>query len=227
MARTYQIFVINESNAPQQYALLNQVPSVTPTVTTGVWSNVLSVISLEREDTVLFTLDDEAYGFVGSSTKTPGTDGATVNTSDFEKVILGGLSTTGEEQKGTTLTTGIFQSLFKFTGEDAPLGGEGAFCVDTPFNFTVQNALEDNWVFGLGKSIGGQPVAAATMTPAPSTSCQITPSNIWYITYGQYVQGQILNIDEARTPVVAIDFSQLPAEVTVVHSQNGTLSIRW
>lgn len=142
MARTYQINVINESNASQQYALLNQVPSVSPAVPTGVWNNVLSVISLEHEGMALFTLDDEAYGFVGSSTKTPGTDGATVNPSDFEKVILGGLSTTGEEQKGTTLKTGIFQSLFKFTGEDAPIGGEGAFCVDTPFNFTVQNALE-------------------------------------------------------------------------------------
>lgn len=84
----------------------------------------------------------------------------------------------------------------------------------------------DNWAFGLGKSIGGQPVAAATMTPEPSTSCQITPSNTWYITYGQYVQAQILSIDGARTPVVVIDFSQLPAEVTVVHFQDGTFGIR-
>ncbi|KAH7120240.1 hypothetical protein B0J13DRAFT_612649 [Dactylonectria estremocensis] len=226
MAKTYQITIINESEASQQYALFNQVPSVSPTVSTGVWNNALSVISLEHGETVLFTLNDQSYAFVGSSSKTPGTDGATVIPSDFENVSLGGLNTTGGEQKGTTLKTGIFQWFFKFTGENAPIGGEGAFAVDTPLDFTLQNALEDNWVFGFGKSVGGQPVAAATITPQPGNSYQITPVNTWYITYGPYVQGQILKIDEARTPTVAIDFSQLPPEVTVVHFQDGTFAIR-
>jgi hypothetical protein len=84
-----------------------------------------------------------------------------------------------------------------------------------------------NYIVGLGGSRNGQGFDGplASFVPEPAVQYQILPSNTWYLTFGDYRQGSLISKDRLGA-IVAIDFNNLPANVTVVHDQTGQLDLQ-
>jgi hypothetical protein len=88
--------------------------------------------------------------------------------------------------------------------------------------------VTDRFIVGLGGSRNGQGFdrPLASFVPDPAVEYQIQPSNTWYLTFGSYSQGSLISKDSVGGPVVAIDFNDLPGDVTIVHDDSGRLVLQ-
>jgi hypothetical protein len=85
-----------------------------------------------------------------------------------------------------------------------------------------------NYIVGLGGSRNGQGFDGplASFVPDPAVEYQILPSNTWYLTFGDYRQGSLITKERVGGPLVAIDFNNLPGDVTIVHDYSGRLVLQ-
>ena len=65
----------------------------------------------------------------------------------------------------------------------------------------------------------------ASFIPAPHVSYQIQPTNVYYLTYGDYFEGSIIDSRMIGSQVIC-DFRQLPSKVTIVHDETGELYVQ-
>ena len=86
---------------------------------------------------------------------------------------------------------------------------------------------QDNYMTELGLSSTGGKKASATFVPEPRKNYQIQHMHmhIYYLTFGDYVQGSIIDVSKTKAPKM-IDFYMNPADVTVIHDENGKLKIQ-
>lgn len=84
---------------------------------------------------------------------------------------------------------------------------------------------QDNYMTGLGLSSTGGKKASATFVPEPRKNYQIQHMHIYYLTFGDYVQGSIIDVSKTKAPKM-IDFYMNLADGTVNHDENGKLKIQ-
>ena len=84
----------------------------------------------------------------------------------------------------------------------------------------------DNYVIGIGGSSGGNTGPTVTFVPQPGVSYQIQPSNKYYVTFGNYAAGNIIDVTKIAKKIVAVDFTKLPNKVKIKHDQNNVLTIQ-
>lgn len=89
MPNTYTITVQNNSGATQHYAIFNEPPEVSSTVSSKVWNNALKVANAGPGDSTTFTITSQYFAYVGSSTGVPGQDNVAVNVSNSKAVDIG------------------------------------------------------------------------------------------------------------------------------------------
>lgn len=252
MPNTYTITVQNNSGATQHYAIFNEPPEVSSTVSSKVWNNALKVANAGPGDSTTFTITSQYFAYVGSSTGVPGQDNVAVNVSNSKAVDIGTADLQGNAKKGTTLFMDIIEGAPQYPKTLDASGKPGAFAINTapgtPDNgFTFNNAKDskclipnplklspflnsnmtlcaDNWVIGLGKVVNGKTLPAATIIPQPNCTYQIQPINKWYITYGSYTSGQVMNVEMAGLNKATVDFTTGSANARVVHSDGGQIT---
>ncbi|CAH0022233.1 unnamed protein product [Clonostachys rhizophaga] len=229
MPNTYTITVQNNSGATQHYAIFNEPPEVSSTVSSKVWNNALKVANAGPGDSTTFTITSQYFAYVGSSTGVPGQDNVAVNVSNSKAVDVGTADLQGNAKKGTTLFMDIIEGAPQYPKTLDASGKPGAFAINTapgtPDNgFTFNNAKDNNWVIGLGKVVNGKTLPAATIIPQPNCTYQIQPINKWYITYGSYTSGQVMNVEMAGLNKATVDFTTGSANARVVHSDGGQIT---
>lgn len=89
------------------------------------------------------------------------------------------------------------------------------------------NVLKGNWLIGLGGSkVGGQSGPAALFAPEPGSSYEIQPIVQYYVAFGSYTQGNLIDVTQISTTNVLVDFTNGPDRVTILHSADGNLTIQ-
>ncbi|KAF4337525.1 hypothetical protein FBEOM_8623 [Fusarium beomiforme] len=229
MPNTYTITIQNNSGTNQNYALFNEKPVVTSSVASKVWNNALKIAPAGPGSSTTFTINSQYYAYVGSSSGVPGQDDVAVSVSTANPVDLGSTDLQGNPKKGTTLKMDVVDMAPQFTGKAAANGSLGAFGINTApgtddNQFTFQAAKDNGWVIGLGKVVNGKTVPAATIIPQPNCNYQIQPINTWYIAYGTYKAGQVVNFEMTGLTKATVDFTSGPSNARVVHSQGGQIT---
>lgn len=225
MPNTYTIRVINNSGAQQKYAFFTEKPQVTGRVQGQIWQNVFASAGAAPSQTAVITVYQQYFAMCGSSQGKPA-DGVTVNVTGMSLVTLGSKARDGTQLPGTTLPFTVIDEVPQFGAEVAKTSYVNAYQVNTDGSFTVKDAQNNNYVIGLGGSSGGGRTGpAVTFMPEPNVQYQIQPSNTYWVTFGDYKAGNIIDVLKVGMKV-PVDFTQLPNDVTVIHDENGNLTVQ-
>ncbi|KAJ3536665.1 hypothetical protein NM208_g5750 [Fusarium decemcellulare] len=231
MANTYTITIINQSGTTQKYALFYAPPFVNSAIESPVFSNAVEVIPARNADQITFSVTDQFYGYAGIADGTPGVGDVGIVEMQPMPVSLGGQDMTGAATPGTVLQMIIIEGAPQFTGSelgDVPAFGFSILATpsDASNDFTNETAVANHWVIGLGTCVNrGDVQPAATMTPQLSNIHQIKPTNIWYLTFGSYSQGQIYNIEADSASTAVFDFTE-SLNATVIHNDDGQFTVQ-
>ncbi|CAG9951188.1 unnamed protein product [Clonostachys rosea f. rosea IK726] len=212
MPNTYTITVQNNSGATQHYAIFNEPPEVSSTVSSKVWNNALKVANAGPGDSTTFTITSQYFAYVGSSTGVPGQDNVAVNVSNSKAVEVGTADLQGNAKKGTTLFMDIIEGAPQYPKSLDASGKPGAFAINTaPVLPTTASPLTT-------------PRTTTGSLASPNCTYQIQPINKWYITYGSYTSGQVMNVEMAGLNKATVDFTTGSANARVVHSDGGQIT---
>ncbi|KAL8718285.1 MAG: hypothetical protein Q9225_004563 [Loekoesia sp. 1 TL-2023] len=221
---TIQILVKNHSGANRVYFLFVEAPEVS--VGPKVFQNVYMASSTVADGTgsATFTCHTDYYAVCGTS---PGQDlksNVRVTTGDSE---IAGLCQGG--QNGTHhLMTGApgNSAMFDKPNKKVDCTQKGAFMISSA-NFLLGNGA--NQFIGLG---GQDPVDSSNIVPIavvpaqPSTDAYIVPKAIYYISWGTYLPGQIIDVTTIAKPA-KLDFTGTAAtSASVVHKNDGSWDIK-
>ncbi|KAF5593865.1 sulfatase [Fusarium subglutinans] len=226
MVSTYTITVKNQSGVQRKYALLNKKPKVTGTVQGEVWSNVFATKTLSVDYRATFKLTNKYYAVVGSSDGNPG-DAVHMDISGNHEVTLGVKTETGGIIPGSTLKMVVDDDVPQLSTETFPNSSlANAFEIQTG-EFSTAKAKKGKYMIGVGGSTNGTGLsgAQATFCPEPLTTYQIEPSNTYYLTWGKYEQGDLVNYTEVAN-IKEIDFTKLPNEIAIIHDDCNRLEIQ-
>jgi hypothetical protein len=81
-------------------------------------------------------------------------------------------------------------------------------------------------MIGLGGSSGGDATGpSATFIPEPNVKYQIQPANTYYVTFGNYTEGVLIDVTKIGT-TCKIDYTKQPMNVSIVHTEKGELVIQ-
>ena len=226
MVNKYTITVKNQSGAQQHYALFNKPPVVTGRVQGQIWANVFATGNTPSNSVAHFQMLTQYYGIVGSSQGTPA-DGVVVDVTGERAVELGQLSSNGTQVPGTTLTLKVVDEAPQFDQTPNPNGSYvNAFEIRSGTDFTIAEAKKGNYMIGLGGSkTGASDGPAATFVPEPNVDYQIQPVNTYFLTFGDYTKGAIIDVNKIGT-VATVDYTQMESDVTIIHDAHGNLNIQ-
>lgn len=224
----YSITVKNESGSHQHYALFSKAPQVTGTVQGQVWSNVFATANTPKQQTAQFTVYKQYYAVCGSSNGSPD-QGVQVSVGQTLPVTLGVKKPDGTVVHGTTVGL-IDDGGAPAFSDTLPAASSypNAFEIDTHPDFTVQDAKDGNWLIGLGGSSNGTGSTgpAATFMPEPNVKYQIQPVNTYYVCFGDFTKGALIDVTKIGGSTCTIDFTHLPSSVTIVHDAEGELVLQ-
>lgn len=80
---------------------------------------------------------------------------------------------------------------------------------------------------GFGGSSGRRDTAPiATFVPQPNARYRIEPTNVYWVTSGQYRAGEIIDGDRAQDPV-RVELAQASSDVTIDHIHLGQINVQW
>ncbi len=65
----------------------------------------------------------------------------------------------------------------------------------------------------------------AIFTPQPNVKYQIQPANTYYLTYGDYAPGELIDVTKLGE-TLTIDFAHHSPNFNVVHNSYGTLILQ-
>jgi len=78
-------------------------------------------------------------------------------------------------------------------------------------------------MIGLGGSTSGTDKGPSAMfIPQPNVKYQIQPVNTYYITYGDYTPGVLIDVTKVGE-TLEVDFAHHSPDVKVVHNEHGSL----
>ncbi|KAK2605656.1 hypothetical protein N8I77_008480 [Diaporthe amygdali] len=227
MVNKYTITVKNNSGAHQHYALFNKPPKVTGLVQSQIWSNVFATGNTPKNSTAKFSVYTQYYAIVGNSEGSPA-DGVQVNVTAEREVNLGSTKPDGEVVPGTTLGLSVSEDAPEFDDTTFPDGAyKESYEIKTKNDFTINDAKKHNYMIGLGgaKTGSGSMGPAATFMPEPNVDYQIEPVNVYYLTFGNYTQGALIDVNKIGS-LCTIDYGVLNDDVTVVHDDHGNLVVQ-
>lgn len=239
------IKVQNRTGSNQSYALFNEAPRVEGHVQGKVWSNIFETKRSPNGAVASFSVSSQYFAFTGISEGSP-EDGVGVDVSSEKPITLGSLRSDGEHVPGSTVQISGEDHALRFGNDSSPDSGfVGAFAIRSGSDFSSSDAKRgksswikdsifksltyatDNYIVGLGGSRNGQGFDGplASFVPEPTVQYQVLPSSTWYLTFGDYRQASLISQDRVGA-VVAINFNNLPANVTVVHDESGNLKLQ-
>ncbi|CAJ0550955.1 Ff.00g108850.m01.CDS01 [Fusarium sp. VM40] len=221
------IKVQNRTGSNQSYALFNEAPRVEGHVQGKVWSNIFRTLRAPNGATASFSVSSQYFAFTGTSEGRPD-DGVGVDVSSEKPITLGSVRPDGAHVPGSTVQLSGEDNALRFGNDSSPDSGfAGAFSIRSNSDFTSNDANRGNYIVGLGGSRNGQGFDGplASFVPEPAVQYQILPSSTWYLTFGDYREGSLISKDRVQA-VVAIDFNNLPPNVTVVHDEAGNLELQ-
>ncbi|KAM0554013.1 hypothetical protein ACHAPJ_007088 [Fusarium lateritium] len=228
MANRYTIQVQNQSGIDQEYALFNQPPRVSGRHQDQVWSNVFATGRAPTGSTTSFEVSKQYYAITGTSMGSP-QDGVQVEVSSWRPVKLGSSESNETSVPGTTLSLAVQDDMPQFSDSPRPDGAyPNAFEIQTGNDFTLRDAKSGGFLIGLGGSQSGNDIDGplATFLPEPCVEYHIEPSNTYYLTYGRYTKGSMIDVNKVGRSVT-IAFSSLPSnDVVIVHDDYGKLRIQ-
>src|SRR5579862_8098708 len=80
--------------------------------------------------------------------------------------------------------------------------------------------VEDNYMIGLGGSKTGNTDngPSATFVPEPNAHYQIQPANTYFLAFGDYTKGNIIDVQKIGGQVLEIDFTKFTSrDIKVSH----------
>jgi len=83
-------------------------------------------------------------------------------------------------------------------------------------------------MIGLGgsKTGNGNDGPQATFVPEPNVDYQIQPVNTYYLTFGDYTKGALIDVNKIGA-MATIDFTQTDnSDVVIIHDDHGNLNIQ-
>ncbi|KAF5635785.1 sulfatase [Fusarium sp. NRRL 52700] len=226
MVNRYTITVENQSGVQRKYALFNKKPNVTGTVQGEIWSNVFVAKTLPVDNSATFRLTNKSYAIVGSSDGNPG-DAVYMDISGNQEVTLGAKTAAGEVIPGSTLKVVVDDDVPQFSTQPFPNSSlTNAFEIQTG-EFSAAKAKKGKYMIGVGGSTTGTGLsgAQASFCPEPLTTYQIQPSNTYYLTWGEYRQGDLVDYTKVAN-IKEIDFTKLPNEIVIIHNDWNQLKIQ-
>ncbi|KAF2130072.1 hypothetical protein P153DRAFT_385308 [Dothidotthia symphoricarpi CBS 119687] len=232
MINEYTIMVKNDTSDFKEYYIFSELPEVTPPVNGNLWSNILVGCNVQPDKSATFTIETQFHAVVGCSAETPA-HGVVVNANNYRNVTLGSLNPTGGTISGTTLELDASDGAPFFTNTVLPDGGMvNAFQVKAPVggsHFKISDAKTGNFFVGVGSSASdydGKPTA--TFMPEPNASYQIKPTNQYYLTFGSYTPGQLVDVTMMASDTVLLDFSydNAPSTFYVVNNDSNQLLVQ-
>lgn len=227
MVNKYTITVKNNSGAHQRYALFNKPPKVTSRVQSQIWTNVFATGNTPKGNTARFSMYTQYYAIVGTSEGSPA-DGVEVDVTGQRQVNLGATKPTGEVVPGTTLGLTVSDDAPWFEDNTYPDGAYvKSFEIKTKNDFTIAEAKKQKYVIGLGgaKAGTGSVGPAATFMPEPNVDYQIEPTNVYYLTFGNFTPGSLIDVNKIGSLCV-IDYGVLNDDVVIVHDDHGNLVVQ-
>lgn len=239
----FRIIINNKSGSAQDYAVINQAPKVNNPE--KIWSNVYETLLCGNGGTAEFCLPGSYYGMCSTGTSDSGVG---VRVSHTKPVTLGSTARDGTTIFGTTL--GLEKSAagpcFEFDNDTRPNGGyPGAFEIVTgifdgrlaakseslsAYVLMTQQlilSVSDDCSIGLGGGKDGSVQALASFMPEPALCYQVQPSNIWYVTFGAWDKGALVDVSQivCSCTIDLINFEELRT-VRIVHDKDGILTIQ-
>jgi hypothetical protein len=82
-------------------------------------------------------------------------------------------------------------------------------------------------MIGLGGSRTGNSNdgPSATFIPEPNVDYQIEPVNTYYLTFGDYTKGALIDTNKISA-MATIDFAELDSDVVIIHDDHGRLTLQ-
>ncbi|CVL03554.1 uncharacterized protein FMAN_15133 [Fusarium mangiferae] len=191
-----------------------------------IWSNVFVTKTVPVENSVTFKLSNKSYGVVGSSEGNPG-DAVYMDVGGNHEVTVGVKTATGEVIPGSTLKMVVDDEEAQFSTETFPNSSmTSAFEIRTG-EFSAAKAKRGKYMIGVGGSTNGTGLsgAQATFCPEPLTTYQIEPFKTYYLTWGNYQQGALVDYTKIAN-IKEIDFTKLPHEIVITHDEYNYLNIQ-
>ncbi|KAI0187155.1 hypothetical protein EV127DRAFT_483512 [Xylaria flabelliformis] len=221
MPNTFEITIINESGSSQGYLLFCAQPQISSgsgsQVFQNVWMTAPPIVSNPQgKSSTTFVINQQFYGVCGTSVSNL-SSGVIVSTNDYEEVDLGNGQTPGTLLNFTTIGGANFSSF----SNKGPLNGGFTISGDSSWKLPDPN----NTFIGLGgRDMRGRVVPVATLLAAPSTTYNIFPKVVYYISTGSAVEGEIVDITSFGN-VQLVDFSSSTYNSqTFIHQNDGTYS---
>ncbi|KAI0390901.1 hypothetical protein F5Y17DRAFT_37005 [Xylariaceae sp. FL0594] len=227
------ITVTNNSGVMQSYGLFSAVPTITP-ASDPVFNDIITVFKgvPGNGGQAFFTMPSaELYAICGAVNRDAIDDGVQKEIVDKQAVVLGHTADDGKTVPGSTCSVLVENGspTFDRGASVAPMGNAGCFCVRTNTDFSYKEAKQGRYVLGFGVSTTPQMVKDvgpfAMFCPAPNTSYQIMPSNVFYVAIGTFYPRDATP-EGLETSSCKIDFNQLPSnDVGLVHDERGKLTV--
>ncbi|OAL36095.1 hypothetical protein AYO20_04509 [Fonsecaea nubica] len=230
MVNQFTINVVNNSGSQQNYAFFTEIPKITGKVQNKIWQNVFVNKGAADSQTVSVNIfERKSLHFpVSRSLSSQGTpaDGVTVSVAGMAPVTLGIQNADGTQVPGTTLPFTVVDQVPQFGPKTADSSFVNAFEIDTDGSFTTKDAQNNHYVVGLGGSAGGGKTGpTVTFVPEPHVQYQIQPTNTYWVTFGDYTPGNIIDVTKIGMKV-SVDFTKLPNNVTIKHDEHGNLTVQ-
>ncbi|KAF2118014.1 hypothetical protein BDV96DRAFT_571267 [Lophiotrema nucula] len=201
----FQILVRNKSGTRRQYFLFVE----TPTVTSGaqVFQNVYATAAPvpDQTGTAKFVLKKDYFAVTGTSPGQKLGSGVNVSTTDFEiaKIAQGPklgstvymTAGTNPPGKGAEFVDGLLEQK---------TSTPGSFTISTDGSFQLSNGA--NQFIGLGGQDPYDPsniIPIATFEAEPNTTSIITPKSKYYVSWGTFTPGQIIDVTTIATVSLA------------------------
>jgi len=229
MANTYKVVVTNNSNTFQTYVLFTAEPIVECKVQPKIWANAYQVAETAKNTQAAFTMWATYFGYTGTSDGSP-QHRVMTNVSQTAPVTLGFQQDDGSYIQGTTLNLKVKGKTSYFDDDDLKPDGSmvNAFEIVTNPDFTVKTAKDNSLLIGIAASPNGKkqtskPIAA--FQPEPNVSYNIQPVQTFWISYGDYTEGLLIDVTKVGEKC-KVDFTKQPSTVYVNHTPQGKLVIQ-
>ncbi|KAJ5190130.1 uncharacterized protein N7498_009115 [Penicillium cinerascens] len=211
---TYEITIQNESGSSHAYCLFAETPQVSnsSSVYQNIWMAAPSIVSrTDGSSQMRFTINIQYYAICGTSDQPLGSNVA-IATSDYEKIQLG-----TEDQQGTTLNFTTIGGANFVEPLPTPTGPNGGFTIQADRSWSEPDS--NNTFIGLGaQDMHGNVVPVATVPAFPGITYNMFPVVKFYVSYGTFVEGQILDVEELG-PQLEVDFTEAAYDaVTFIHN---------
>ncbi|KAK4163755.1 hypothetical protein QBC43DRAFT_354211 [Cladorrhinum sp. PSN259] len=202
MPETYSITIINASNSPQQFLLLQAIPKPSGIprydVSTNVYQRSPQVAGTDGS-AVTFNISDEMHAIYGTSSR--GEDGrARITTSS---------SNAGSEGSYHTLTTdeGGQPRWDMGASRGRTTYARGAFTIATDHRFQYPSRGDIYFGAGVKDPNSSKVIPVQTYSAKPSMVSHVVFNPKYYIAFGDYRPGTIIDMKELG-PVLEVDFSR-------------------